>query len=89
MRYFPEGTRVTRPNGGIVLWVQMPDHVDSLELYKQALKAGITLAPGYMYSATEQYRNFIRLNAAWWSYEMDRAMKRLGELVAEQGNTHR
>ena len=84
MRYFPEGTRVTRPNGGIVLWVQMPDYVDSLELYKQALKAGITLAPGYIFSATEQYRNFIRLNAAWWSYETDRAMRRLGELVAEQ-----
>ncbi len=84
MRYFPEGTRVTRPNGGIVLWVQMPDYVDSLELYKQALLDGITLAPGYMFSATEQYRNFIRLNAAWWSYETDRAMRRLGELVAEQ-----
>jgi DNA-binding transcriptional MocR family regulator len=85
MHYFPEGTRVTRPNGGIVLWVQMPDYADSLELYKQALKAGITLAPGYIFSATEQYRNFIRLNAAWWSYETDRAMRRLGELVAEQG----
>jgi DNA-binding transcriptional MocR family regulator len=85
MRYFPEGTRVTRPNGGIVLWVQMPDYVDSLVLYKQALQAGITLAPGYMFSATEQYRNFIRLNAAWWSYETDRAMRHLGELVAEQG----
>lgn len=84
MRYFPEGTRVTRPNGGIVLWVQMPDYVDSLELYKQALKAGITLAPGYIFSATEQYKNFIRLNAAWWSYEADRAMRHLGELVAKQ-----
>ena len=89
MRYFPEGTRVTRPNGGIVLWVQMPAYVDSLELYKQALKAGITLAPGYMFSATEQYRNFIRLNAAWWSYETDRAMQRLGELVAEQSKALR
>jgi DNA-binding transcriptional MocR family regulator len=88
MSYFPEGTRVTRPNGGIVLWVQMPDYADSLEIYKQALKSGITLAPGYMFSATEQYRNFIRLNAAWWSYETDRAMRRLGELVAEQGNKH-
>jgi DNA-binding transcriptional MocR family regulator len=84
MRYFPDGTRVTRPNGGIVLWVQMPEYVDSLELYKQALQEGITLAPGYMFSATEQYRNFLRLNAAWWSYETDRAMRRLGELVAEQ-----
>jgi DNA-binding transcriptional MocR family regulator len=89
MRYFPEGTRVTRPNGGIVLWVQMPDYADSLVLYKQALQAGITLAPGYMFSATEQYRNFIRLNAAWWSYETDRAMRRLGELVAEQSKPHR
>jgi DNA-binding transcriptional MocR family regulator len=88
MRYFPEGTRVTRPNGGIVLWAQLPDYADSLELYKRALEAGITLAPGYMFSATEQYRNFIRLNAAWWSYETDRAMRRLGELVAEQGNAH-
>ncbi len=85
MRYFPEGTRVTRPNGGIVLWVQLPDYADSLELYKQALQAGITLAPGYMFSATAQYRNFIRLNAAWWSFDADRAMRRLGELVAEQG----
>jgi DNA-binding transcriptional MocR family regulator len=84
MRYFPPGTRVTRPNGGIVLWVQMPDEVDSLKLYKEALQAGITLAPGYMFSASEHYRNFLRLNAAWWSYETDRAMSRLGELVAEQ-----
>jgi DNA-binding transcriptional MocR family regulator len=88
MRYFPEGTRVTRPNGGIVLWVQLPDYADSLELYKQALQAGITLAPGYIFSATEQYKNFIRLNAAWWSYEADRAMRLLGELVAEQGQKH-
>jgi DNA-binding transcriptional MocR family regulator len=84
VRYFPEGTRVTRPNGGIVLWVQLPDYVDSLKLYKRALQSDITLAPGYMFSATDQYRNFIRLNAAWWSYEADRAMRHLGELVAEQ-----
>ncbi len=84
MRYFPDGTRVTRPNGGIVLWVQLPDYADSLELYKHALQAGITLAPGYIFSATHQYKNFIRLNAAWWSFETDRAMKRLGELVAAQ-----
>jgi DNA-binding transcriptional MocR family regulator len=83
-RYFPRGTRVTRPNGGIVLWVQLPDYADSLELYKRALQAGITLAPGYIFSATHQYKNFIRLNAAWWSFETDRAMRRLGQLVAEQ-----
>jgi len=87
VRYFPTGTRVTRPNGGIVLWVQLPEYADSLVLYKQALQAGITLAPGYIFSATHQYKNFIRLNAAWWSYETDRAMQHLGELVAQQDRT--
>jgi DNA-binding transcriptional MocR family regulator len=67
--------------------VQLPDYVDSLKLYKRALQSGITLAPGYMFSATEQYRNFIRLNAAWWSYEAERAMQHLGELVAEQAKS--
>ena len=83
---FPAGTRVTRPAGGFVLWVEMPENVDSLELYALALKSNITLAPGYMFSPTNQFSNFIRLNAAWWSYETERAMKRLGALVAEQGS---
>jgi len=82
-RFFPEGTRLTRPSGGFVLWVQLPDSVDSLELYKQALKAGIAIAPGYLFSATDQYRNFIRLNAANWSDEAERAIERLGELTIE------
>ena len=82
-RFFPEGTRVTRPAGGFVLWVQLPDTVDSLELYKLALKAGIAITPGYIFSATQQFRNFIRLNAAHWSNKTERAVARLGELIAE------
>jgi DNA-binding transcriptional MocR family regulator len=83
MRRFPDGTRVTRPSGGFVLWVQLPERIDSLELYKRALKVGITLAPGYMFSATHQYRNFVRLNAAYWSDKAERAIERLGELMTE------
>jgi DNA-binding transcriptional MocR family regulator len=82
-RFFPEGTRVTRPAGGFVLWVQLPDTVDSLELYKLALKAGIAITPGYIFSATQQFRNFIRLNAAHWSNKTERAVARLGDLIAE------
>jgi len=81
MRYFPEGTRITRPNGGFVLWVQLPDYADSLRLYRQALQAGITLAPGYIFSATDQYYNFIRLNAAFWSEDAEPAIQRLGEMI--------
>jgi DNA-binding transcriptional MocR family regulator len=83
MRYFPEGTRLTRPSGGFVLWVQLPENVDSLELYSLALKGKITLAPGHVFSATYQFSNFIRLNAAAFDYATERAIERLGDMVVE------
>ena len=76
MRYFPEGTRLTRPSGGFILWVQLPEDVNSLELYKLALQSGITLAPGHVFSATYQFPNFIRLNAASFNYATERALER-------------
>ena len=78
---FPENTRVTHPKGGFVLWVQLPKSVDSLVLYKQALRAGITLTPGYLFSPSQRFKNFIRLNAAVWSEEIERAIIRLGDLI--------
>lgn len=82
-KYFPEGTRVSSPEGGYVLWVEMPEKVDSLALYQKALKALITIVPGYIFSATPRYRNYIRLNAAYMSFSAERAIQRLGELAAE------
>lgn len=83
-RFFPKGTRLTRPAGGFVLWVQLPDSVDSLELYGRALEGGIAITPGYLFSAAEQYRNFVRLNAANWSDEAENAVERLGALTVGQ-----
>lgn len=83
MRYFPEGTRLTRPAGGFILWVQLPEKVDSLELYKLALQSGITLAPGHVFSATFQFSNFIRLNAATFNYSTERAIEKLGGMAKD------
>jgi DNA-binding transcriptional MocR family regulator len=82
-RYFPEGTKVTRPQGGYVIWVEMPAHVDSIELYRVALHSGVTIAPGPIFSARGKYRNFVRLNAAFWSDKVKDAIKNLGRLAAE------
>jgi DNA-binding transcriptional MocR family regulator len=81
VKYFPPETRVTRPSGGFVLWVQLPDPVDSLELYSLAIKEKITLTPGYLFSPSNQFRNFIRINAADWSYKIDHALETLGEII--------
>jgi DNA-binding transcriptional MocR family regulator len=83
-RYFPPQTRMTRPQGGFVLWVELPGRVDSLQLYEHARAAGISLAPGPIFSARQnRYRNFIRLNCAHWSDAIERAVETLGRLVSQ------
>ena len=79
--HFPGQTRVTRPSGGFLLWVQLPESCNSLELYTRALKAGIAITPGEIFSSTNHYHNFIRLNAANWSADTDRAIQKLGSLA--------
>jgi DNA-binding transcriptional MocR family regulator len=80
--HFPEGTKVTRPNGGMCLWVELPAQVDSLELYRQALAEKISIAPGPLFSAKQKYRNFIRLNCGNpWSERLEGAVKKLGQLI--------
>ncbi len=61
-RYFPEGTKISYPQGGLCLWVEMPEAIDSFELNKnlQAYKIGI--APGALFSANGKYKNCLRLN---------------------------
>lgn len=83
-RFFPEGTRISNPAGGYVLWIELPSSVDAMRLYKVALDQGITIGPGYMFSISEStYRNFIRLNySSPWSSEIEQAVITVGKLVA-------
>lgn len=82
-RYFPEGTRVTRPAGGLVLWVELPSNVDGAELFHTALASKIGIAPGVVFSASANYRNYIRLSCGLpWTGTIERALEKLGRLVA-------
>jgi DNA-binding transcriptional MocR family regulator len=82
-RHFPEGTRVTRPAGGSVVWVEMPGKFNSLTLWERALEEGIAIAPGMLFSTTRDFRNCIRLNAAYWSDRVAKALRTLGRLAKE------
>jgi DNA-binding transcriptional MocR family regulator len=83
-KYFPAGTRVTRPSGGFVLWVELPKKIDSLELYRRAALERISIVPGIIFSAKGRYQNFIRLNCAHsWSDKLEQALFVLGRLVCE------
>jgi DNA-binding transcriptional MocR family regulator len=84
-RHFPGGTRVTRPSGGFVLWVELPKACDAVELYELAMKERIGFAPGPMFSATNRYHNCLRLSCAVpWTARIEGAYARLGELAHRQ-----
>lgn len=83
-RHFPPGVRVSRPEGGYFVWVELAPGFDTLALLERALAQGISLAPGPMFSARRAYRHCVRLNYGHpWSEALDGAMARLGALVAE------
>jgi DNA-binding transcriptional MocR family regulator len=61
-RHFPAGTRVTRPEGGYFLWVELPPAVDALALHRLALAERIGIAPGHLFSADRRFSHCVRLN---------------------------
>lgn len=83
--YFPPGTRVTRPSGGYLLWVEMPEAVDAMRLHTDALQEGISLIPGSMFSTVGSYGHCLRISCAMpWSDSVEDAVRRVGELARGQ-----
>lgn len=79
---FPPGTKVTQPQGGFVLWIELPAKVNAIALQDLALEAKINLAPGPMFSPVQGYQNFIRLSCGLpWSPRIAQAITTLGRLA--------
>jgi DNA-binding transcriptional MocR family regulator len=83
--YFPAETRLTRPNGGHVLWLELPSHFDAMQLYQEALEHQINIAPGVMFSPSGGFGHCLRLNYGIpWNEQIDYAMLTLGKLAKGQ-----
>jgi DNA-binding transcriptional MocR family regulator len=83
--YFPAETRVTRPSGGHVLWVELPHPFDAIAFYHQALEQNVSIAPGSIFSPSGSYGNCFRLNSGLlWSEKIEQAMQMLGNLAKQQ-----
>ncbi|MBC9932899.1 PLP-dependent aminotransferase family protein [Chitinophaga qingshengii] len=81
-QYFPSGIKISQPEGGIVLWVELPKQVDALKLQKLALEQDINIAPGPLFSSTGGYRNYIRISCnKQWNRQVEQAIRKLGKLV--------
>jgi DNA-binding transcriptional MocR family regulator len=81
-QHFPEGTRISRPQGGISLWVELKKGTDTAALYDLAIRQRISIAPGRMFTLQNQFENCMRLTLGLpWSDELETQLTRLGKLA--------
>jgi DNA-binding transcriptional MocR family regulator len=82
--HFPHETRITRPQGGFLIWAELPEKIDSVELHHQAIRSGISICPGVVFCPTGKYRNCIRINCGMvWTPQVEQAIPTLGKLIAQ------
>lgn len=80
--HFPAETRITRPQGGFLLWAELPERVDSVDVHHRAIQSGISICPGVVFSATGKYRNCVRINCGLlWTPQVEQAIPTLGKLI--------
>jgi DNA-binding transcriptional MocR family regulator len=86
--HFPEQTRLAVPQGGSLLWVELPETVDGLEVYQRAFERRIAIIPGVVCSNSKQFGNFIQVScAAPFSRKIKAALETVGAIISELAQT--
>lgn len=80
--HFPENTKVTRPQGGFILWLELDPRIDMMVLYETAIRRHISIAPGRMFTSKQQYNNCMRLSYGLeWNDGIRQGLITLGNLA--------
>jgi 2-aminoadipate transaminase len=82
--HMPEGTTWTEPDGGLFLWVELPEGNDAMKLLEKAVEAGVAFVPGSPFYIDGSGKNTFRLNFSNASPEKIRkGIETLGKVIAE------
>ncbi|CAG4998162.1 2-aminoadipate transaminase [Dyadobacter sp. CECT 9275] len=82
--HFPEDTKISRPQGGYVLWIELNMKVNAFELFEKAILEKVTFAPGQIFSTDGRFSNYARISfGAPFTSKIDDSLKKLGRLVRE------
>lgn len=80
--YFPSGTMASSPQGGFVIWIELPGDIKTLDLYEKSIQQKISFAPGQIFTLQEQYMNCLRLNyGLMWNDQLEKSLRSLGRLA--------
>lgn len=84
MRSLPPEVQIHHNDSGYFLWLELPAGVDAGQLSASALEHHISIAPGKMFSTTDNWASFFRFNTAWgWGEREDKAVETLGHLIRQ------
>ena len=79
--FFPDKTCVSNPQGGGVLWLELPPGCDAIELFRLSVAAGISITPGVLFSASGKYKRCTRISYGLpWDQSVEDAVKVLAQL---------
>ena len=86
IEYFPADTKLSRPHGGFVLWLELNKKVNAFKLRNEAMKHRISVVPGKIFTASCNYSHFIRISFGKpWSDDVDYGLMMLGKLIKKMG----
>lgn len=81
--YFPAGTRLSVPDGSMLLWVELPPGTPAQAVFDAALRQGIRVAPGPMFSNSSRFDHFLRISCGFpFSSDTDKALRKLAAIVS-------
>ncbi len=79
---WPCELRVSNPQGGLTVWVELTSTVDTTSAYTQALKKGIVITPGTLFSTTGQFNNCLRISYELpWTHRRTSALNDLFDIL--------
>ena len=82
--YFPQEAKWNRPKGGLFLWVELPQSINTTDLIMEAVKRGVAYIPGSNFYTTDIH-NHIRINYSHPSIDdIVEGVKILGKLLRDQ-----
>jgi len=81
-QYFPPDTKISQPQGGYALWIELDKSINAFELYQAAMAQNISIAPGQIFSTDARFTNFIRISFGRpYDAVLENSFKVLGELI--------
>jgi 2-aminoadipate transaminase len=83
--FLPAGSSYSRPQGGMNLWVELPEHLDTAEMLGRAQAAGVTYLPGRHFEVSRSHANALRLSFAGLQKEkVEEGVALLGEVFSNE-----